>query len=150
MESTYQAGYDQGVLITGKQYDAVLETAKRVSDAESKRLKQESDLKYGELQTAKALVDERVSILAGELRKRPKREASASTCYNRDEQTTTTITGASLPQEDAEFLIWEAARAMKVQEERDFYYGELQRIYEAHQRSVDRLDGTSPNTKPVP
>ena len=143
-------GYDQGVSVTAKQYDDSISAAKKVADAERKQLKKESEEAYDKLKGEKDLVDKRVSALAGELRKRPNREDSGSTCFNRDEQTSTPITGASLPSEDAEFLIWEAARAMKVQGERDFYYGELQRIYEAQQRIADGHSGASPNTKSVP
>ena len=150
MEHSYQTGFDQGVLATAKQYDDIISAAEKVADNERKQLKKESEQAYDKLKGEKDLVDKRVSILVGELRKRPKREDSGSTCVNPDTGTTQTITGASLPREDAEFLTREAARAVNVQKERDFYYGELQRIYETQSRYADRLSGTSLNTKPVP
>ena len=150
MDSAYQTGYSQGVSVTESRFEGAIDAVKATARTETDRLKREREKEYDKLKGEKDLVDKRVSILVGELWKRPKREDSGSACVNPDTGTTQTITGASLPREDAEFLTREAARAVNVQKERDFYYGELQRIYETQSRYADRLSGTSLNTKPVP
>ena len=149
MESSYQKGYSLAELQTSQKYEKALATSQGVADAKAKQLKQASDEAYNELKRHNHALSNRVSSLSLSLRQRPSREDSGSACVHAGSPTPTTITGASLPREDAEFLAREAALAEVVQKERDYYYGTLQRIYEASSGNAGRQDGETPHTKPV-
>lgn len=150
MESSYQKGYDLAQFQTSQRYDKALDIAKGEADEKAITLKRESDKAKADLERDNLALSKRVSDLSYSLRQRPTREASASACVSPDTGATSAITGASLPREDAEFLAGEAARAEMIQNERDYYYGELQRIYETSKGKAGGLNGTIPNSKFVP
>lgn len=136
--------------MTSQKYEKALDRAQGEANEKERRLKEEGAEARAKLERDNSALTKRVSDLSDSLRKRPTREDSGSTCVHPDTGTQITITGASLPREDAGFLAGEAARAEMIQNERDYYYGELQRIYKTSSGKAGGFDGAAPHSKFVP
>ena len=150
MEASYQKGFNLATSQTSQRYELALKRAEGEADAKSDELKREGAEAKAKLERDNLALTKRLSNLSNSMQQRPTREASASACVSPDTGATTTITGASLPREDGEFLAREAAQAELIQNERDYYYGELQRIYKTSKGKAGGLDGEAPNSKFVP
>lgn len=107
-------------------YSYQLENAKATQKAkeEKAQLVLEQTIAIGER-------DDKIKALGIELAaavKRMRERPSRSQESREPSEVRSSCTGRELFQEDGEFLIREAARADKVREERDFYYGEYERV----------------------
>lgn len=148
---SYRAGYSEGQKETAGIYEKQIREDKDLAEKKNKKLIEEHIDAFEQLQIKKDFVDGQLAVAYSELRTRPTRKdlalAQRSCAANSEAQSS--FTGAGLPREDAEFLAGEAAYATMIQNERDYYYGELQRIHETTTGAASGLDGSKPNAEPV-
>lgn len=148
---SYRSGLAEGTRETAAKYEKKIQEDKEEADLKNQKLFSEQMEAYGVLQAKKDYVDGQLAIANRELRNRPTRKelAESQRACAKDGEAQTPIGGEGLPREDAEFLAGEAAAAAMIQDERDYYYGELKRVYETITEPVGGLNGTSPNSEPV-
>lgn len=112
-----------------------------VKDVEE-QLKTSRALLEDSLTKQRTLTDDKERItadynkLVNSLRQRPSRNSEADT-QPANPPNTCSITGAELSREDGEFLAGEAAAAMKIQKERDYYY----HAYTKLEAELNKLNG---------
>ena len=139
VKQEYTRTYVEGLEVALKAANELLKTA----EVNKERLQNEKD----------AITKSRDVALARLQLRATRAEAEAKRANDSAAQCTTALSAAELPREDAEFLTMESARADLVLIERDFYYEQYrnaERAVEAHKRAIDRLNGKTPDTKPVP
>ena len=148
---SYRSGLAEGTLETAAQYEKQIQEDKEEANAKNQKLFSEQMEAYGLLQAKKDYVDGQLAIANRELRNRPTRKelAESQRACAKDGEAKAPIGGKGLPREDAEFLAGEAAAAAMIQDERDYYYGELQRVYETTAKPVGGFNGTTSNTEPI-
>lgn len=146
----YRSGLSDGTRETAAQYEKSIAEDKAIADKSNQELFSKQMEEYGLLQAKKDVVDSKLADANYQLRTRPTREdlAKLKRSCTQDNEAQTPIGGEGLPREDAEFLAGEAAYATMIQNERDYYYGELQRIFETTTGKTGGLDGTPSNTEP--
>lgn len=149
--NSYRRGLAQGIRETTVMYEKSIQEDKVLADTASASLLEEHKQSYQRWVDEKAILDKRLGSALHELRNRPTRadQAKQPSVCNQDSGTQEAVTGASLSREDAEFLAGEAAIGALIQNERDYYYGELKGVYEATSGIANRLNGTAPNAEPV-
>lgn len=130
-----------------------VEGLKTALEASNRLLKESNDSKE-KLEHEKASdIRKRDTVIAGLQQRATRAEAQALRSNTGTACSSTALTGAELPREDAEFLVREAARADSITKERNFYYEEYERARGAlasYQRAVDRFYGATSYTEPVP